>query len=153
MEKYKKYLFITLGVFLSIILGTSIYVNVASSASGFTYILIAQIFVGILSVLATLFLGLYAFPKKKNYELMLFSFLESLFVLGILIFNYVYGYGGAVNSNNYIEHMEYISMEFTIYLYVIFVIIIGLLTLDLFVKERISLLSTSKKSKCEEEKA
>lgn len=153
MEKYKKYLFITLGVFLLILLGTSIFVNVANSAAGFTYVLIGQIFIGIFSVIATLFLGLYAFVKMKNYELMLFSFLESLFVLGILIFNYVYGYGGVVDSNNYIEYMEYVSMEFTIYLYVVFVIVIGLLTLNLFVKEKISLLPNNKKNKIEEEKA
>ena len=78
---------------------------------------------------------------KKTYELLFVGFLEILLVLSIVVFNYINGYGGVVDSNNYVDHMNYVSMEFNIYIYIIFVGIIGLLTLNSFVSEKLVLLN------------
>lgn len=150
--KSRKTLFILLAVILFLLLGSSVYINfIAKTSSGFTYILLGQMFLGIVSCLMTLFIGLNVFLKKKNYELLFISFLEILFVLGLIVLNYVYGYKNVTNMDNYIEYMEYVSMEFNIYIYLIFMCIIGLLTLNLFIKEKLLLIN--KKEEVKEEEA
>ena len=94
----KKWLIVVFSVAALLLLGSSVYIDfIAKTSSGLTYVLIGQMFVGIIASLFTLFLGLAAFPKKKNYELLLIAFLELVFVLGLVILNYVYGYGNAIN--------------------------------------------------------
>ena len=138
----KKILYIILACLFAVILASSIYVNfIAKSIKLFDYILIGQIFLGIGASMITLFLGLNIFNNKKTYELLFVGFLEILLVLSIVVFNYINGYGGVVDSNNYVDHMNYVSMEFNIYIYIIFVGIIGLLTLNSFVSEKLVLLN------------
>lgn len=138
--KSKILLFIVLGAILVLLIGSSIYVDfIAESSNGVTYILIAQMFLGILGLLLTLFMGLKIFENKKSHELLFIGFLETVFVLSVVIFNYVYGYGTVINQSDYIDYMGYISMEFNIYLYIVFAGIIGLLTLNLFVKYKLSI--------------
>lgn len=135
----KKWLIVALSVIALLLLGSSIYIDfIAKSSKGLTYLLIGQIFIGIVASLLTLFLGLYAFPKKKNYELLFMAFLELVFVLGLVTLNYVYGYGNAIDKSDYIDYMGYVSMEFNIYIYIIFVAIIGLLNLNSFLKEKLN---------------
>lgn len=137
---YKKWLIIALGSVGLLLLGSSIYVDfIAKSSKGLTYLLIGQIFVGIAGSLLTLFLGLNAFPKKKNHELLFIAFLELVFVLGLVTLNYVCGYGNVINRSDYIDYMAYVSMEFNIYIYVIFIAVIGLLDLNLYLKEKLSI--------------
>jgi len=146
MKKNKVVLFIMLGALLTLLIVSSIYMDfIAKSSKGFTYILIGQMLVGILASLVTLFIGLKVFNNKKNYELLFIGFLEIMFVFGLVLLNYVYGYHNVVNSNNYIEYMEYVSMEFNLFIYLIFVFVIGLLTLNLFVANKINLINKKEK--------
>ena len=136
----KKWLIVVFSVAALLLLGSSIYVDfIAKTSSGLTYVLIGQMFVGIVASLLTLFLGLDAFPKKKSYQLLLIAFLELVFVLGLVTLNYVYGYGNAINRSDYIDYMGYVSMEFNICIYIVFVAVIGLLNLNAFLKERLNI--------------
>ena len=140
--KQKMWMYIVLGVLLACLFGTSIYIDfISKSDNGLSLLLILQMFLGIIGSLVTLFFGLKVFSSKKSYELLLMAFLEVLFVLGIIIINYIYGYGRVVNYENYIEYMEYVSMEFNILLYMLFVGIIGLLTLTSFINEKFPLIT------------
>ena len=133
----KKVLFIVLGVIFAILIGTSVYVNfLAKSSNGLTYILIGQILLGIVAAIATLFVGVNSFSNKKNYKLLFIAFLEILFALGLVTLNYVYGYNKIVEFSNYNEYMEYISMEMNLWVFAVFALIIGLLTLNLFIKDK-----------------
>lgn len=142
----KSVMFVVLGVLFMLIVGSSIYIDfIAKTTKGFDYIIICQMILGISAVLTTLFMGLSLFPKKKNYELLLIAFLESIFVLGVIVLNYVIGYRNLVDVSNYVDHMGYISMEFNIILYFILVMIIGLLDLNLFIMDKLSLLKMDNK--------
>ena len=141
MHKMKIALYTIISILGFILLSASIYMNlIAKSSTGLTILLIAQIFIGIAGCLITLFMGLKVYNEKKNFELLCISFLEVLLVLGVVIFNYVNGYGSIVNRNDYIEYMEYVSMEYNIYVYIIFIVVIGILTLNLYLKEKLPLL-------------
>lgn len=153
MEK-KKILYIVLGSLLVLLLGSTIYIDfIAKTSAGLTYLLIGQMFIGIAGTLTTLFLGLKAFENKKNYELLLIAFLEVLFVLGVVTINYVFGYGNAVNSVDYFDYMGFVSMEFNILIYVIFTAILGLLTLNAFINDKLNLMKLKEKKDNNEEKA
>lgn len=135
----KTLLFIILGSLLGLLLVSSIYMNfIATTSKGFTYVMLGQMFIAPVAVLITLFLGSSIFINKKNYELMFIGFLEALFVLGIVILNYVFGYRTSIVYSNYIEYMRYVSMEFNIFIYLLFTIIIGVLTLNLFIFNKFS---------------
>ena len=71
--------------------------------------------------------------------------------MSLVILNYVSGYGGIVDRNNYIGYMQYVSMEFNICLYGLFVVVIGILVLNLYIKERFAV--ASEKLDNNEEKA
>ena len=62
--------------------------------------------------------------------------LELLFVLGVVTINYVWGYASVVNKYDYTDYMEFVSMEFNIYLYVILLVVIGLLNMNLYLNEK-----------------
>ena len=96
-------------------------------------------FLGIGGALIILFMGLNAFEKKENYELMFIAFLDVLLVLAVVVLNYVYGYKRVIDYSDYSDYMGYISMEFNIIIYMIFVCVMGLLALNLFIKEKLSL--------------
>ena len=135
--KNRNKLFLVLGVVLFVLIGSSVYISlIAKSSKGLDYLIIGQMFMGIGAVIFTLFMGLKVFDNKKGYEILFIAFLELLFVLGIVCLNYVYGYGRVVDSNNYIEHMRYVSLEFNIYIYLFFVFVIGLLNLNAFINEK-----------------
>lgn len=136
----KKWLIVVLSIAALLLLVSSIYIDlIAKTSKGLTYVLIGQIFIGIIASLFTLFLGLDAFPKKKNYQLLFIAFLELVFILGLVTLNYVYGFGNAINRSDYIDYMGYVSMEFNICIYIIFVAVIGLLNLNAFLKERLNI--------------
>ncbi len=135
--KSKKILFLVLSIVLFVLIGSSVYISlIAKSSKGIDYLIIGQMFVGIGAAIITLFMGLKAFDTKKAYQILFIAFLELLLVFAIVCLNYVYGYGRIVTSNNYIEHMKYISLEFNIYIYLIFIFIIGLLNLNAFINEK-----------------
>lgn len=135
--KNRDKLFLVLGVVLFVLIGSSVYISlIAKFSKGMDYLIIGQMFMGIVAVIFTLFMGLKVFDNKKGYEILFIAFLELLFVLGIVCLNYVYGYGRVVDSNNYIEYMRYVSLEFNIYIYLFFVFVIGLLNLNAFINEK-----------------
>jgi len=133
---------------LVLLLSGSVYIDfIANTSKGMSFLLISQMFVGISGVIFTLFAGLKFLNNKKSSELMFISFLEALFVLGLVIFNYTYGYNNAVNDNNYIEYMEYASMEFNVFIYIVFVVVLGLLNLNLYVNEKLNMFNKKQISK------
>lgn len=136
--KTKKNLFIILGVIFFLLIGSAIYVNFfAKSIQGLTYILLSQIFLGIISTMVTLFLGGRVMNNKKNYEILFLALLQCFFVLGIVTMCYVYGYNTVLDADNYTKYMEYISMNMNINLYMIFTFIFALLNFNLYIKEKI----------------
>lgn len=152
--KNKKILYIVLGSLLALLIGSSIYTTfIAKTSAGFTYLLIGQMFIGIAGALTTLFLGLKAFENKKNHELLFMTFLEILLVLGVVTLNWVFGYGKVINPVDYFDYMGYASMEFNIILYGIFTVVMGLLALNAFINEKLSLMKVEDKNKNNEEKA
>jgi len=129
--KGNKVLYIILWIILFVLIGSSVYVDfISKSVKGVSYILLGQILLGVFSAIATLFLC----KNKKNYKVLFIAFLEILFVLGLVILNTVYGYKNLLDITNYNEYMEYVSMNINIYLFLAFNLIIGLLSLDLFIK-------------------
>ena len=152
--KNKKILYIVLGSLLALLVGSSIYIDfIAKSTAGLTYLIIGQMFVGIAGALTTLFLGLKAFENKKNHELLFMAFLEILFVLGIITLNWLFGYGKVINAVDYFDYMGYASMEFNIILYGIFTVVMGLLALNAFINDKLSLMKSAEKKDNNEEKA
>lgn len=124
-----------LGVILSIILlalvGSAVYVNfLAKDSSLVSYILLGEIMLGILSSVITLFLCV----GKKSYKVLLISFFQILFTIGVVILNTVYGYAKLIDFNSFNQHMEYISMNMNVYLFIIFGVFMGLFTLDQYIK-------------------
>ncbi len=131
----KKVLFIVLGVILFLLVGSSIYVNfMAKSGVVVSYLLFAQIVLGLVAVITTLFASNKAFISKKSHEVLLIAFLESLFVLGLVILNTVVGYRDVTNIVNYGEYMEYVSMYMNIYLFLGFSLILGAFSLNFYIK-------------------
>lgn len=129
--KSNKVLYIVLSLILLVLIGSSVYVNfLCENTNVISYVLLGQIIVGIISSMVTLLLC----NNKKNHKVLFISFLEILFTLGLVCLNTFYGYKNAVNIANYAEYMEYVSMNMNIYLFVIFAGVIGLLSLDLFIK-------------------
>ena len=129
--KNNKVLYIVLSSILLILVGSSIYINyIAKNSNVVSYILIAEIMLGIISGILTLFLCV----GKKSYKVLLISFLQVLLTIGLVILNTVYGYRELVNLNSYSEYMEYVSMNMNIYLFVIFGFVMGLFTLDQYIK-------------------
>ena len=135
--KSRKWLYgILCGVVL-LLLGSSIYINFVTKNSNYlTYLLIGQMFVGIIGFLSILFLGLDGLEHKKSYELLFIGLLELLFVLGLVILNYVCGYASVVNKYDYTDYMGFVSMEFNIYLYIILLVVIGMLNINLYITEK-----------------
>lgn len=135
----KTLLFVILGSLLGLLLVSSIYMNfIAITSKGFTYIMLGQMFIAPVAVLVTLFLGSNVFINKKSHELMFMGFLQTLFILGLVLLNYVFGYRNAINYSDYIEYMRYVSMEFNVFIYLMFAIIIGVFTLNLFIVNKSS---------------
>ena len=131
--KNNRVLFIVLSAILVILLGSSVYINfMAKNSEVVSYMLLAQIMIGIISAIVTLFLCV----GKKNYKVLLIAFLQILFTIGLVTLNTVYGYNNLINSNNYSEYMEYVSMNMNVYLFVIFGLVMGIFTLDQFIKYR-----------------
>jgi hypothetical protein len=137
--KNKKQVYIVLGIILGVLLCSSIYVNlIAKTTTGLMAVIIAQMIIGIGAAIFTLFTGLKLFEDKKNYELMLIALLELAFTGFLVTLNTTLGYASVVNYNDYIDFMSYVSLQYDIIIYFIFTIIIGVLTLNLFIKERFS---------------
>ena len=152
--KNKKILYIVLGSLLALLVGSSIYIDfITKSSTGLTYLLILEMFIGIAGALTTLFLGLKVFENKKNHELLFMAFLEVLFVLGVITLNWIFGYGKVIDAVDYFDYMGYASMEFNIILYGIFTIVMGLLALNAFINDKLSLMKQVEKKDNNEEKA
>lgn len=129
--KNNKILYIILASILFVLLGSSIYVNfIAKSSIVVSYVLLVQIIIGVMSAIVTLFLC----RDKKNYQVLLIAFLEILFTMGLVTLNTMYGYSNLIDITNYGEYMEYVSMNMNIYIFTIFGLIIGLFSLDQFIK-------------------
>lgn len=129
--KNNKILYIILGAILFVLVGTSVYVNfMVKSSEVVSYILLAQIMIGIASSVVTLFMC----EHKKNHIVFTISFLQILFSIVIVILNTVYGYKELLDLNNYNEYMEYVSMNMNVYLFIMFGAFMGLFSLDQYVK-------------------
>ena len=136
--KNKKLLFIILSVILFVLASSSVYINlIAKSSKGMDYLIIGDMFLGIVAAITTLFFGLSVFENKKGYQILFIAFLELVLVLATVCLNYVYGYRNIVDSNNYIEHMRYVSLEFNIFIYCVFIFVVGLLNLNAFINEKV----------------
>lgn len=145
--KNKKILYITLIVDLVLLLGSSIFINfIAKNANLVSYIILGQIFIGILSCIVTLLIGSETL-NKKNYKVMFLSFLEILFVLSLIILNTTYGYRNILNDGVYKDYMIYVSTVINIYIYILFTCIIGLLNLHLFINDKLHVIKESKELK------
>ena len=130
--KNNKVLYIVLGVILFALAGSSVYVNfIADNAEIVSYVLLSQIMLGIVSAIVTMFLCV----GKKTYKVLFISFLQVLFVLALVILNTVYGYKNIVNKIDYGEYMEYVSMNLSICLYIVFTAFIGLFSLRQYIKD------------------
>ena len=135
--KNKKILYVILSAILFVILVSSIYINfISKSGKGMDLLIIGNIFLGIGAAITTLFMGLKVFDSKKGYQILFIAFLELLLVLAIVCLNYVYGYGKVVNLNNYVDYMRYVSLEFNIYIYCLFIFVIGLLNLNSYISDK-----------------
>lgn len=129
--KNNKILYVILSTILLVLVGSSVYVNfMAKDANLVSYIMIGEIMLGIASSIVTLFMCV----GKKSHKVLLISFLQVLFTIGLVTLNTVYGYKELVNLNSYNEYMEYVSMNMNVYLFIIFGVIMGLFTLDQYIK-------------------
>ena len=132
--KNNKVLYIVLGVILFVLLGSSVYINfIAKDSTFLSYILLVQIMLGVASAIVTLFLC----KNKKSHQVLFISFLEVLFSLSIVTLNTIHGYNKVLNVTIYSEYMEYVSMIMNIYIFIIFSVIIGLLSLSQFIKYKL----------------
>ena len=129
--KNNRILYIILASILFVLLVSSIYVNfIAKNSVAISYVLLVQIIIGIMSAIVTLFLC----RDKKNYQVLLIAFLEILFTMGLVTLNTMYGYSNVLDITNYGEYMEYVSMNMNIYIFTIFGLIIGVFSLNQFIK-------------------
>lgn len=134
----RKIFYIVLGVILFLLVGSSVYTNfICNNPSVVNYILLAQILLGVVSSIFTLYVGSYVLTNKKNYKIMLISLLEVLFTLILVTLNVVYGYKNVINVNVYNEYMEYVSMYTNIYIYGLFAFVLSLLTLNSFIDYKV----------------
>lgn len=129
--KNNKILYIILSCILLILLGSSVFVNfIAKDSNLVSYVLLGEIMLGITSAIVTLFLCV----GKKSCKVLLISFLQIVFTIGLVILNFVYGYKKLVNFEAYNEYMEYVSMNMNIYLFLIFGAVMGLFSLDQYIR-------------------
>ncbi len=134
----RKAFYIVLGVILFLLVGSSIYTNfICNNPTIVNYILLAQILLGVITSIFTLYVGSNILTNKKSYKIMLISLLEVIFVLLLVTLNVVYGYKNVINANVYNEYMEYVSMYTNIYIYGLFAFILGLLTLNSFITYKV----------------
>lgn len=134
----KKTFYIVLGIILFLLVGSSVYTNfMCKNPNVINYILLAQVLLGVIASIFTLYVRSNVLTNKKNYKIMLISLLEVLFTLGLVTLNIVYGYKNAINTNIYNEYMEYVSMYTNIYIYGLFAFILGILTLNSYVDYKV----------------
>lgn len=134
----KRIFYIVLGSVLFLLLGSSVYINfIAKNPNVINTFLLIQILLGLAVSIFTLYMGSSILVNRKNYEVMLISFLEVLFTLVLVILNIVYGYRNVVSAYEYSYYMEYVSMYMNVYLYGLFAFVMGLLTLNSFITYKV----------------
>ena len=133
--KKNKIILLVLSVIVLALLGISVYVNfIAKNSSGFSYIILAGLLIGILGSMCMIIFGNKHLDNKKDYHVLTIGFLVLVFTLGISILNIVYGYNNLLDFNNYKEYMVYVSTITNTYIYALFTFVVGFIDLNLYIK-------------------
>lgn len=136
--KRKSLVYILLGVIGLLLIGCSIYINfIAKSSAGLSYIVLFGLMIGIFGSIGFILLGNKYLTDKKDYHIMFSAFLILVFTFALSILNVVYGYKGVVNVNDYKEYMVYVSAHTNLYIYGLFTSVIGVLTLNMFINQKL----------------
>lgn len=136
--KGKSLVYILLSFVGLLLIGSSIYVNfIAKSSEILSYIILVGLMVGIFGSISFILLGNKYLIDKKDYHILFVGFLILVFTFALSILNVVYGYKGIVNVNDYKEYMLYVSAHTNLYIYGLFTLIIGVLTLNLFINNKL----------------
>ena len=135
--KGKNILLIVIGVILLVLLGSSVYINfIANTGDNISYIVLADLIIGILGSISVILLGNKYLTNKKDHQVMFVGFLLLVFTLAISILNVVHGYNSVLEAGNYQKYMVYVSTITNIYIYLFFTLIIGIINLNLFIKNK-----------------
>lgn len=134
-----KVIIIFLSVLAFLLVGSSLYINlIARKDTGMSYIILIDLLIGIGASIYFIVLGNKYLENKKDYQIMFISLLILVFTLAISIFNVSVGYSNVLNINNYKSYMAYSSANMSLWIYVLYIVIIGIINLNMFIKYKIS---------------